>query len=67
MSAISGDFMSDLQFHPAANEFPLLDDKRLAELSENIRQTGQRETIKLFNGQIVDGRNRFRACVLMAT
>jgi hypothetical protein len=56
--------MSDLQFHPAANEFPLLDDKRLAELSENIRQNGQRETIKLFSGQIVDGRNRFRACLL---
>ena len=39
-------------------------DKRLAERCENIRQNGQRETIKLFSGQIVDGRNRFRACVL---
>ena len=39
-------------------------DNRLAERCENIRQNGQRETIKLFSGQIVDGRNRFRACVL---
>jgi N6-adenosine-specific RNA methylase IME4 len=56
--------LSDYTFHPAANEFPLLDDKRLAELAEDILQNSQRETIKLYDGAIVDGRNRYRACLL---
>lgn len=54
-----------MQFHPAADEFPLLDDKRLNELAEDIRKNGQREPIRLYDGKIVDGRNRYRACQLL--
>jgi DNA modification methylase len=48
--------------HPAANEFPLFNAARLAELSKDILKNGQREAIKLFDNQIVDGRNRYQAC-----
>ena len=39
-------------------------DKSLAELSENIRQAEQRETIQLFRDQLFEGRIRNHTCVL---
>ena len=39
--------MIRLNFHPAANIFPLFDDSRLAELADDIKAFGQREPIKL--------------------
>lgn len=53
-----------MQIHPAANEFPMLDEKRLADLADDILNNGLREPIRIYQGQIVDGRNRFRACEL---
>jgi N6-adenosine-specific RNA methylase IME4 len=53
-----------IEFHPAANEFPLLDDKRLNELADDITANGQREPIKTYAGKVLDGRNRFRACAI---
>ena len=49
-------------FHPAANEFPLLDDARLEELADDIRTNGLREPIRVCDGLILDGRNRYIAC-----
>lgn len=40
----------------------MLDEKRLAELADDIRANGLREPIKVYDGLIVDGRNRSRAC-----
>jgi len=54
--------MTQCYFHPAATEFPLLDDDRMDELAADIKAHGQRETIRTFRGQIVDGRNRYLAC-----
>jgi N6-adenosine-specific RNA methylase IME4 len=48
--------------HPAANIFPMMDDKRLAELAQDIRENGQQMPIRLLDGQIIDGRNRLAAC-----
>ncbi|MBM4321109.1 MAG: hypothetical protein FJ125_14440, partial [Deltaproteobacteria bacterium] len=52
------------QFHPAASIFPLLERYPLAELAEDIRRSGLREPIVLHpDGSILDGRNRYLACL----
>ena len=56
--------MPDLQFHPAANLFPLMTEADFDGLVDDIRLHGQREPVALLDGQILDGRNRYRACLL---
>lgn len=53
--------MAELAFHPLANLFPLIEGQAFAELVEDVRVNGLREPIVLFEGQILDGRNRYRA------
>lgn len=52
-----------LKPHPASEIFPLMDDTRYRELVEDIRRNGLRVDIETMGGQILDGRNRYRACV----
>lgn len=52
-----------LEDHPIAGIFPLMGAKELDELTEAIKRSGQRETIVLHEGKILDGRNRYRACI----
>lgn len=56
--------MKDLQFHDAANIFPLIDGNDFDDLVEDIRKNGVRESIKIQDGKILDGRNRYRAALL---
>lgn len=51
-----------MKFHPYAEIFPLLSDDELGELAADIKSFGLRESIWLYDGQILDGRNRFLAC-----
>jgi len=51
-----------MNFHPAANAFPMMDKDRLNSLSDSIRVSGLQVPILLFEGQILDGRNRSLAC-----
>lgn len=47
--------------HPAANIFPMMSDSEAKDLMIDIRENGQREPITLFEGKVIDGRNRLRA------
>jgi ParB-like chromosome segregation protein Spo0J len=52
-----------ISFHPLAEVFPLIEGDDFDELVRDIREHGLREPIVLLGKQILDGRNRYRACV----
>jgi hypothetical protein len=54
---------SALIAHPAAALFPMLEERELAELAGDIRANGLVSPIVVKDGQILDGRNRLRACM----
>lgn len=56
--------MKDLKFHEVANFWPLLQDDEFDELVADIREQGQLVPIELWEGKIIDGRNRYRACLI---
>ncbi|HNU53164.1 MAG TPA: DNA methyltransferase [Verrucomicrobiota bacterium] len=51
-----------LEHHPIADRFPLLNGPRFEELVRDLQDHGLREPITLYEGMILDGRNRYRAC-----
>jgi len=51
-----------MEFHPLANVFPMMSEEEYAELKADIKQNGLRTPIYLYQGSILDGRNRFKAC-----
>lgn len=51
----------ELEFHDAANIFPL-DEEHLDGLAADIAQHGQQQAIELMDGKILDGRRRYLAC-----
>lgn len=51
-----------MEFHEYANLFPMMPDTELQELASDIKAHGQENPITSYNGKILDGRNRFRAC-----
>lgn len=54
--------MNDYKPHEFANIFPMMGNKEHKELTKDIKQYGQQDPIILFEGRILDGRNRFKAC-----
>jgi len=52
-----------LEFHEYANFFPVMTDAEYSGLLQNIRDNGLLEPIVIYNGKILDGRNRYRACI----
>lgn len=56
--------MPALEDHPIAAIFPLMSASELDLLAADIESNGLRDPIWILEGQILDGRNRYRACVL---
>lgn len=54
--------MITYELHPLATIFPQITGEAFDELVADIRANGLREAITLFEGQILDGRNRASAC-----
>lgn len=53
----------ELQFHPIANDWPLIEGFEFADLCDSIQVNGLRVPIVIYDGMILDGRNRYRACI----
>jgi len=51
-----------MEFHEIANIFPEMEKDEFGSLVESMRANGQREPILVYDGKILDGRNRFLAC-----
>lgn len=49
-------------FHEIAEIFPLMEGQEFRDLKRDIEENGQQEPIWLYQGRIIDGRNRYRAC-----
>jgi hypothetical protein len=52
----------ELQNHPLADHFPLMPDAKYRRFKADIAENGQHEPIRVYQGKIVDGRHRYRAC-----
>jgi len=52
-----------MEFHEIANAFPLMESNEFDDLCRDIAANGLLEPIWTYQGKILDGRNRYRACV----
>lgn len=55
----------NMEFHPIANIFPLIEGQAYQDLMADVLKHGVREPVWLYEGQILDGRNRYRAATAM--
>jgi len=52
----------EYEFHPIANIFPLMKGDEFKQFKKDIKTNKLREPIVIYEGKILDGRNRYNAC-----
>jgi hypothetical protein len=52
-----------MQFHEVANIFPMMTPEEFKGLVDDIRVSGQLDPIWIYQNKIIDGRNRYNACL----
>jgi len=53
-----------MKFRPEAGIFPMMSEEELKALAADIDEFGQVHTVKLYDGDILDGRNRWQAMTI---
>ena len=51
------------ELHPLAQKYPPMDAGEFAAFTADLAEHGQKNPIWLFEGKVLDGRNRLRACL----
>jgi hypothetical protein len=54
--------MKTLQFHPLSNTFPMMSELEYQGHKADIQKNGLLQPILIYEGMILDGRNRYNAC-----
>jgi hypothetical protein len=57
--------VQEYEFHPYAAVVPMLGPTELNALAADIQGNGLRQPIMLLHGKILDGRNRYKACLMV--
>ena len=55
----------NMKSHEYADLFPMMATADIARLAEDIRENGQADPIVTYEGKILDGRNRYQACMMV--
>lgn len=55
--------MTEPKFHPLSDYFPMLPEGEFEQLKDSIKKFGLLEPITTLDGMILDGRNRYKACM----
>jgi hypothetical protein len=55
---------NEIEFHDIASVFPMMKEKDLANLASDIKKNGLQNKIILYENKILDGRNRYKACLM---
>src|SRR5262245_35189562 len=61
MTSKSKSWRDILPIHPAADLFSMMTANELKALGEDIKKNGLRESVSMFDGAVLDGRNRLAA------